>query len=61
MHLEFILELSFDALSVGFNLVSVSEREKVIGLLPLLNDILLELLYLVLLFLVIEVQELLLH
>ena len=61
MHLELILELSLDTLSVGFDVVSVSEGEEVVGLLLLLNGILLMLQGLVLLLLVIEVQELLLH
>jgi hypothetical protein len=61
MYLELILELNLDALSVGFDVVSVSEGEEVVGLLLLLNGILLMLQGLVLLLLVIEVQELLLH
>ena len=40
MHLELILELSLDALSVGFDVVSVGEGEEVVGLMLLLNGIL---------------------
>ena len=61
MHLQLILELSLDALSIGFDVVSVGEGEEVVRLLLLLNGILLMLQGLVLLLLVIEVQELLLH